>query len=188
MYSRRLDPPYFDIAQICLNGHVINSNYSKEPLFNKQYCDRCGGRTITECPKCAQEIKGEYEDPQSHVAVIGFFYKPPSFCEPFPWTSSTLKAARELTNSLDLSDDQKKELKKDIDEMVKDEPRAIVAAKRFKNTLEDRYQQIPTLYHDLLIGVLPAAVSTSYGRISSSWLQPLIKNSSILQPVRGRIA
>jgi hypothetical protein len=160
MYSSR---PYFDIAQICLNGHVINSNYSKDPLFNKQYCDRCGERTITECPKCAQKIKGEYEDPQSHVAVIGFPYKPPSFCEycgkAFPWTLRTLRAAREFTNTLDLSDDQKNELKRDITDMVKNRPRAIVAAKRFKKTLEDKYNQIPAVYRDLLIVSLPAAVS-----------------------------
>jgi hypothetical protein len=158
-----LDQPYFDMAQICVNGHVINSNYLKNPQFNQQYCDRCGERTITQCPKCSENIKGEYEDPQSHVSVIGFWYKPPSFCEycgkPFPWTSSAIRAARELTGTLDLTDDQKKELKKDITDMVKNTPRARVAAARFKKTLEDKYQQIPALYHDLLIAVLPAVVS-----------------------------
>lgn len=30
-----------DTAQICLNGHLINSYYQDSPHNNQKYCDKC---------------------------------------------------------------------------------------------------------------------------------------------------
>ena len=51
---------WYDVAQICLNGHVINESVKEYPKFNKKYCDKCGASTITNCPNCHAEIQGEY--------------------------------------------------------------------------------------------------------------------------------
>lgn len=78
---------YYDIAQICVRGHVVNDSYTRFPQGNREHCERCGARTITKCETCRQDIRGEYH-------VEGFFglsdmKAPPSFCprcgSPYPW-------------------------------------------------------------------------------------------------------
>lgn len=51
---------YYDTAQICLNGHMINDSYRSYPAHNKKFCDKCGKATITRCPSCGTDIKGDY--------------------------------------------------------------------------------------------------------------------------------
>ena len=64
-------------------------------------------------------------------------YKPPSYCgecgNPFPWTETALRAAREYTDELDqLSPEEKTLLKGTFDELTSDTPRTPLAASRFK--------------------------------------------------------
>ena len=33
---------YYDVAQICTNGHVVNSSASSVPQSNQKYCTECG--------------------------------------------------------------------------------------------------------------------------------------------------
>lgn len=78
----------FDVAQICKKGHVINSRSISEPEYNKSYCPTCGKTTITKCPFCKVDIKGEaiHEGPK----VVGSYFVAPKICEncgkPFPWS------------------------------------------------------------------------------------------------------
>jgi hypothetical protein len=48
---------WYDVAQICLNGHVINDSVKKYPQHNKKFCDKCGVATINNCPNCNTEIQ-----------------------------------------------------------------------------------------------------------------------------------
>ena len=43
---------YYDIAQICLNGHVITEKARGAPEFAQKFCKKCGESTITECQSC----------------------------------------------------------------------------------------------------------------------------------------
>ncbi len=145
--------PEYDSVQICLNGHLINLQAWTKYQFNKKYCPECGNRVISSCQKCEAPIKGQYlkDDIKNDATWIR-----PSYCEncgePFPWTIKAVEAAKEVTYGLKLlSDEQKKEVDEDIDDMVRNTPRALVAAMRFKKTLEDAYGQIPQLYHDALL-------------------------------------
>ncbi len=83
-----------DIAQICLNGHLINSSHESFSQFSQKYCDECEEETITQCPKCSASIKGFY-----HGSIVAN-YDPPSNCcdcgKPYPWTERRLKALVEL--------------------------------------------------------------------------------------------
>jgi hypothetical protein len=78
---------YYDIQQVCLNGHQITDNYNRSPEFRKNFCDKCGEKIIHQCPECGHPIKGDY-----HVqGVIGISETPvPTHCEncgkPYPWT------------------------------------------------------------------------------------------------------
>ena len=162
-------PPEYDIVQICLNGHLINLYYLTKQQFNKKYCPECGESVINICQKCENPIKGPYlkggikDDTYSDLVWIR-----PAFCEncgkPFPWTMKAIKAAREVTAGLDLlSDEQKKGVNKDIGDMVRNTPRALIAAKRFKKILEEKYEQIPSLYHDVLFLALPIVIAMFLG-------------------------
>jgi len=127
---------WYDAAQICTNGHMINSQSVYRPEHNREFCDKCGAPTITKCQKCNSSIKGYY-----HVPI---FIQPnytklplPSFCpdcgKPYPWTEAKLKAAKELSDMLEeLSLEERDLLKKSIDDIVLDTPQTPVAVNRFK--------------------------------------------------------
>ena len=80
--SNRVDS---DIMQVCLSGHVINYRFVEKPEDNKDFCNRCGKKTITNCPnpKCDKPI------PSSFSSLFGMPLRP-AFCqhcgEEFPWT------------------------------------------------------------------------------------------------------
>ena len=61
---------WYDTAQICMNGHVINSMSISHPEHNKKFCDKCGAPTTTNCPKCNTPIKGHYHPPPDKIHVI----------------------------------------------------------------------------------------------------------------------
>jgi hypothetical protein len=54
---------WYDTAQICINGHIINSMSKSHPEHNKKFCDKCGAQTITNCPNCNAPIRGYYHAP-----------------------------------------------------------------------------------------------------------------------------
>lgn len=74
--------------QVCLSGHVINTQFKKYPELNKPYCDKCGKKTITDCPRCNAPILGEIQNEIVFI-TIGEEKTPPAFCaecgNPFPW-------------------------------------------------------------------------------------------------------
>lgn len=144
----------YDVAQICLNGHMINESSRKYPEFNRKHCPDCGEPTIVKCPECQENIKGCLEDSSSFKTIPA-----PKFCEycgsPFPWTEGALNAAKELADSLEaLNDDEKEELKKDIEDMVKDTPRTTIAVQKFKKLLEKAGDEAPAMFKVALINVL----------------------------------
>ncbi|MBI5421778.1 TIGR02391 family protein [Candidatus Peregrinibacteria bacterium] len=81
---------YYDIQQVCLNGHQITDSYNKHPQFRKEYCDECGEKTIFECPNCNVPIRGDY-----HVEGVfgGGETSVPKHCyscgKPYPWSKKT---------------------------------------------------------------------------------------------------
>jgi hypothetical protein len=149
----------YDIAQICLNGHLINSSSSDYPQFNKKYCNKCGLATITKCPDCNSEIPGHYNIP-GRLSVVR--YSIPSFCsrcgKPFPWTKQKLQAAHDLAQELDdISEEDRKSLNQSIDEIVKDTPSASVASMKFKRILSKTGKHVSQAFRDILVDILSEA-------------------------------
>ena len=146
---------WYDVAQICLNGHVINDSVKKYPQHNKKFCDKCGVATITNCPNCNAEIQGEY-----HVkGAISFSYTAPAFCpncgKSYPWTEAKIQAAHDLAQELEnISDDDKEILTQSINEIVKDSPRTTLAATRFKKILSKTSKPIVDAFRDILIDIV----------------------------------
>ena len=78
---------YHDVQQVCLNGHQITANYNRDTERRKDFCDKCGEKTIQRCAKCNTPIRGAYHDP----GVVSSFQTPvPEHCHncgaAFPWT------------------------------------------------------------------------------------------------------
>ncbi|MCX6641377.1 MAG: DUF2321 domain-containing protein [bacterium] len=135
-----------DVAQICLNGHIVNASSLSEPQYCEKFCQRCGAETIISCPNCNVKISGEsriikiYLTHPSSIQSKRELFGPPAYCKncgkPFPWTESKLKAAHDLTNELEkITDDEKITLHTALDEIVKDTPQTEIASFRFKKIL-----------------------------------------------------
>ena len=115
--------PHYQIAQICINGHVVKSTLDAVDEAEGKYCRRCGMKTITKCQNCKKPIQGEFYNPD--VVVIGIDFPAPPFCiycgKPFPWTESGLRAAKEYAEEMmNLTPEEKETLKKSIDDIVSD--------------------------------------------------------------------
>src|SRR5262249_35658910 len=122
----------YDIAQICLNGHVINDRAFTQPNLNQDHCQHCGEPTITKCKSCASEIRGRYV---GGPAIHGQFVAP-SYCwkcgHPYPWTQRRLQAAKQLADELDeLDETDREKLKASLDDLAKNSPAAEIAGTRF---------------------------------------------------------
>lgn len=80
----------YDIQQVCLNGHQITDSYNQSPEFRKDYCDKCGEKTIHKCLECKHPIKGDYH--VEGVLAVGHSTPVPTHCEncgrPFPWAKN----------------------------------------------------------------------------------------------------
>ncbi len=148
---------YYDAAQVCANGHVVNDNVHLHPEHNQPFCSICGEATKTKCDKCNTEIRGSYEVP--NVAVIGpGMQTPPSFChncgQAYPWAKKRLQAAKDLADELDeLSDEEKQKLKASLDDLIRDTPQTEVAGTRFKKIMRKVGKESYSAMKELMIGI-----------------------------------
>ena len=151
---------YYDVAQICMNGHVINSMAKDYPDSNQNYCSECGEKTITSCPECNSAIRGEYHVPN----VIGFSdFNTPVYChscgKPYPWTVSRLESALELASELDgLTSDEKEQLKQSLPDLIKNSPKTIVAETRFKKIMKKAGKESYEGMKSILVDVVSETV------------------------------
>ena len=93
-----MDEKKFDVQQVCENGHQITSHYNEWPEERKYSCEKCGASTLTECPRCKQEIQGaalKYE--YGHRKTLEDIVSVPKYCKncgkPYPWTQKKIVTA-----------------------------------------------------------------------------------------------
>ena len=126
-------------AEICLNGHPTTSDFEHSGERASPYCSKCGAQTIRKCPACKLFIRGRYHIEGGFLG--GGKYQAPAYCHlcgnAYPWTETALHSAKELVEELDqLNRDEKDKLNGSIEELVRNSPKAQVAAVRFKNLME----------------------------------------------------
>jgi hypothetical protein len=152
---------YYDTAQVCLNGHVVNSFFLKHPQHNLSHCQACGAQTVTVCSHCKANIRGAY--------VLGGGWPsdpiqaPPAFChkcgKPYPWTEKRLGAARALVAEIEgLDESDRAILTTSLDDLVRDTPDATVAAVRFKKIVSKTGTAVAQGFKDILINVVSETV------------------------------
>lgn len=155
----RSDESEYRTAQICLNGHVITKDLELSPELASKFCPNCAQATISAC-ECGEPIRGRYHIPD--VFVLSSDYSAPAYChacaKPFPWTSRSLDAARELIAEMDnLSDDEKEQLSRSLDDLLVDTPKTQVAAVRFKKFATKAGSTMGGALRDILVDVMSEA-------------------------------
>jgi len=155
----------YDIAQICLNGHVITNRAQRAPEFTQIFCDECGESTITKCEKCKTPIRGHYHV-EGVIAISGRAPTAPSFCHEcgnaYPWIERKLEAAWELAEELEeLSDEEKEKLKQSLNELVRDTPKTEVAVTRVKKILSKVGKESFATLKSILLDLATEAVKKS---------------------------
>jgi len=124
----------YQIAQICLNGHIVTSDTSDRPGSN--YCVQCGEQTTSACENCNAPIRGieiaEY--------VILPLDHPPAFCyncgNPYEWTRRQIEAAKDLADEVDNLPEAERERAKDsFVDLLSDNPRTKVAVVRIEKLI-----------------------------------------------------
>ncbi|TMB68475.1 MAG: DUF2321 domain-containing protein, partial [Chloroflexi bacterium] len=126
----------YDTAQICENGHVVNSSFRAYPQFNTDHCEQCGAKTIHTCPLCGKDIRGRYMDSMSLSE-----FPAPAHCNacgaPYPWTTNAMEAYRDLLGlAANLTDEERGKLSIAIDDLITDTPRTQTSAVRVKLALQ----------------------------------------------------
>lgn len=105
----------YDVQQVCINGHQISDSIRSYPQHKKDFCDRCGAKTISKCEKCNKDIKGHY-----HLdgVITSRSAKVPSNCDscgsPFPWTEAQKQNAVNAAIKMEPSKEDQIELIKQI--------------------------------------------------------------------------
>ncbi|VTR99442.1 DUF2321 domain-containing protein [Tuwongella immobilis] len=145
---------YYDVAQVCPNGHVASSMAETCPQHRKPFCDKCGEATITSCPKCDARIRGYYHVPG---VMLGHNYDPPGFClscgSPFPWTERKQQAAIDLFIEETQDQEARREFKESVEQIAKDTPQAQVASLRITRLLEPIGKFTAQAIRDILVDV-----------------------------------
>jgi hypothetical protein len=149
----------YDTAQICLNGHIINSSFHERPHHNKDYCDKCGESTITKCPKCQNDIKGNFKGPVIDVPLFAY----PSFCHKcgnsFPWTERQMEAVKELAEEFDeLTPEDRKKLQENLGDLVRETPKTQIAQRRYKKIMGKLGRDSYEAFKSILINIVSEAV------------------------------
>ncbi len=89
--------------------------------------------SVVWCP-----IRGYFHRPG--IVDLGFQFKRPNNCYQcgmtYPWTANALEQARELTDELMLTDDEKATIKDKLPDIVQDSPTAEVSAVKVKGLLD----------------------------------------------------
>ena len=148
----------YDTALICLNGHMINEEADSYPVFDADFCDKCGASTIRACPNCKTKIRGQYTGSMSARPL-----PVPSFChgcgKPYPWTDARLEAVHDLAGELEnISENEKEILKTSLDDMVRESPRTTLAITRFKKIMVKAGKGGADSLRNLLVDILSEAV------------------------------
>lgn len=149
------DESWYDTAQVCQNGHIINETAQSRPESNETFCQICGAATTMKCDACGATIRGYHHVP----GVLTVSTMPlPAYCytcgAPYPWTSTALDAARELADELDyLTPSEREQLKATLDDLVRDTPRTQVASYRFERLAAKAGSGAADMFKEILVSV-----------------------------------
>jgi len=126
---------YYDTAQICTNGHLINASIEKGPEDSQNFCSECGAETITQCPNCHSQLRGYYNSDFITLTKVEHYCF--NCGQPYPWTSSAIEATQLIIQEDDLLDEiQKSSLIESLPDVVSKTQKTKLAVVRFQKALK----------------------------------------------------
>ena len=158
----------YDVAQVCMNGHVVNDSYLSSPEFRQEYCSRCGEKTIKECPNCNVSIHGDYKV-QGVVSFRVSEHKADAYCyncgKPYPWTEANIKAVKDLVEFDDeLNDNEAQEIIEVLPDLLVETPKTKVAIVKFKKFIDKAGTVTFEAVKEIIVGIATEAISKAlYG-------------------------
>lgn len=133
MGGGRLPQRGYDVMQVCLNGHQITTAAETSPHQRKQFCPKCGEKTIDACPECNAPIQGRLKG-----VLSNYLPDVPNNCTncgtAYPWRLGAIANAIEVVQmEVDAADAAA------VPDLVKmvviDAPRTEVSALKLKKLL-----------------------------------------------------
>ena len=157
---------HYDVAQVCLRGHVVNDSSRSYPAHNRDFCPKCGAKTIVACQHCSAAIPGDYH--VENVFGASSMETAPAYChkcgKPHPWTSEGIDAARALAEELEgLTDADRIMLNASLEDLVVDSPRTPVAVLRFKKIITKAKGPARELLSDVIAKVAVESAKAGLG-------------------------
>jgi hypothetical protein len=153
-YFNRRDSYYFDEALICENAHVINSAKKQFPDDNKDFCPNCGRKSLDKCLKCGTPFQGQKFIGNGQLAAN---FRLQSFCykcgNALPWTEKVVENACFIASEF-MDEHEQEELRKSIDEVIRQTPFSEVAARKIKKLVPKIANGAGTTFRNILTTIL----------------------------------
>lgn len=151
---------YWDVAQVCLNGHLVTSTAATAPQYQEKFCTKCGAETLMKCPRCKGDVRGHLH--QANVIGPGPEH-PNAYCHEcgaaYPWTERALAAAKEAIEAdLGLQEADKRALNESLEDLVRETPRTPVAISRFRKLRLAAPGEIWEILRGLLVNVVSQGI------------------------------
>ncbi|OLS16888.1 MAG: hypothetical protein HeimC2_45660 [Candidatus Heimdallarchaeota archaeon LC_2] len=144
-------------AVICENMHVITP--VKELDNPTKFCNECGKLNHNTCINCEGQIRGLSAQPP-----IADYYDIPLYCgdcgKPYIWTDIMLKSTKQLIAEMDkLSENEKLEMQKSIEDILQDTPRTPLAIIKFKKLIKKTSTAFANSIRNILINGIKDEIS-----------------------------
>jgi hypothetical protein len=152
---------WYDTAQICKNGHLINAMAKSYPDSNQKFCQICGSETITNCENCKTPIRGSYHS--SSMILLGVKFEIPKYCDncghSYPWTESKLQAAKQMVDLFEkLTPDEREVLKTNLDDLIRDSPQSEPSAYNFKKIMAKVGKESAGIMRGILVDIVSESI------------------------------
>jgi len=149
----------YDVAQVCLNGHLITRYAASDPKATKKFCDKCGAATIVACPKCSKAIQGQRHGAMPSMSAS----RAPAYCHEcgnaYPWTEQRLADAQQLADEeANFNPDEREQFRTSLQALTRDTASAPLAVSRFKKLVIRSGHLVSDGLRDILVDVLSEAV------------------------------
>lgn len=128
--------PWYDVMQVCLNGHMITSAAQSRPERRQRFCKDCGEKTIDACSVCNTNIRGLYHAGGRYLSASP---RIPKYCiecgAAYPWQTAALENLNEIWRESDLSQQDLDELTRTLPDVLRDTPRTESASLKMKRIM-----------------------------------------------------
>jgi len=127
---------WYDVMQVCLNGHLITQCAESHPERGQKFCKDCGAKTIDACASCDTKIRG-------YLHMEGFvdWTVPPvpKYCvncgAAYPWQEAAIENLKGILEESELSSQDRQEIDSALPDILRDTPKTESASLKVKRIL-----------------------------------------------------